>query len=342
MNVLHKTSKKQKKIILLLLVLFLVSITFPLSFINSFAEEEKTFIKWVDFNADSVILKKVLQTQLKLRESGMDVDYSEVLAYIALKNGNKFSNKKDILVLQDIESAVKNGKTVDELGNNNKYYNYYKEAYHAIFDGIIGNYTQIENSVDTNQEGNSETKFGIKACFPIAKGYWFNHYDDFGNSRSYGFKRKHLGHDMMGSVGTPIVAIENGTITELGWNQYGGWRVGIRSLDGKRYYYYAHLRKGNPYPQTLKIGDTVLGGEVIGFLGMTGYSKKEDTNLKTGKPHLHLGLQLIFDESQVKGAGEIWVDVYNLCNFLQSEKVSVKKDADTKQYVSCPLKTFLI
>ncbi len=46
-----------------------------------------------------------------------------------------------------------------------------------------------------------------------------------------------------GSIGTPIVAVESGYIEALGWNQYGGWRVGIRSFDGKRYYYYAHLRK---------------------------------------------------------------------------------------------------
>ncbi len=47
----------------------------------------------------------------------------------------------------------------------------------------------------------------------------------------------------MGSIGTPIIAVESGTIEALGWNQYGGWRIGIRSFDKKRYYYYAHLRK---------------------------------------------------------------------------------------------------
>ena len=33
-----------------------------------------------------------------------------------------------------------------------------------------------------------------------------------------------------GSIGTPIVAVESGYIEALGWNQYGGWRVGIRSI----------------------------------------------------------------------------------------------------------------
>ena len=52
--------------------------------------------------------------------------------------------------------------------------------------------------------------------------------DDFGTGRSYGFARKHLGNDLLGSMGTPIVAVESGTVEALGWNQYGGWRIGIR------------------------------------------------------------------------------------------------------------------
>lgn len=47
----------------------------------------------------------------------------------------------------------------------------------------------------------------------------------------------------MGQVGTPVIAVESGYVEAIGWNQYGGWRLGIRSFDRKRYYYYAHLRK---------------------------------------------------------------------------------------------------
>ena len=39
---------------------------------------------------------------------------------------------------------------------------------------------------------------------------------------------------LMGSIGTPIVAVESGVIENLGWNQYGGWRIGIRSFDTKK------------------------------------------------------------------------------------------------------------
>ena len=43
----------------------------------------------------------------------------------------------------------------------------------------------------------------------------YSDFDDFGASRSYGFKRKHLGHDMMGQVGTPVIAVESGYVEAL-------------------------------------------------------------------------------------------------------------------------------
>ena len=113
---------------------------------------------------------------------------------------------------------------MEEITKKSKYYNYYFNCYSAVLGGFIGNY-----SIETvNDDGTTsfKTKYGIKAFLPIAKNYSFSHYDDFGNSRSYGFKRKHLGNDLMGSIGTPIIAVESGTIEHLGWNRYGGWRIG--------------------------------------------------------------------------------------------------------------------
>ena len=211
-----------------------------------------------------------------------------------------------------------------------KYYNYYYESYSAVLGGFIGNY-----SVEVEDESGStsfQSKYGIKAFSPIAKNYSFSHYDDFGASRSYGFKRTHLGNDLMGSIGTPIIAVESGTIEHLGWNQYGGWRIGIRSFDGKRYYYYAHLRKDHPYAAGLIEGGKVTAGDVIGYLGMTGYSIKENVN-NINIPHLHFGMQLIFDESQVDGNNEIWIDVYNIIEFLKQNSSAIfMNNSETKDF----------
>lgn len=150
-------------------------------------------------------------------------------------------------------------------------------------------------------------------------------------ARSYGYRRSHLGHDLMGQVGTPIINVESGKVTALGWNQYGGWRIGIESFDGRRYYYYAHLRQNRPYAEGLKVGDIVQAGDVIGYMGRTGYSKTENTN-NIDESHLHFGLQLIFDESQREGNGEIWVSAYELVKFLSGNRSEVSRNDDTKEW----------
>lgn len=132
-------------------------------------------------------------------------------------------------------------------------------------------------------------------------------------------------------IGIPIIAVESGYVEALGWNQYGGWRIGIRSFDKKRYYYYAHLRQNYPYKESLKEGSIVTAGDVIGYMGHTGYSTKENVN-NIETVHLHFGMQIIFDESQKDGNTEIWIDCFNLAKFLQKHTSEVVKVEGTKEW----------
>lgn len=132
-------------------------------------------------------------------------------------------------------------------------------------------------------------------------------------------------------IGTPVVAVESGYVEVLGWNQYGGWRIGIRSFDGRRYYYYAHLRQDFPYAEGLAEGDAVTAGDVIGYMGHTGYSATENVNnIKT--VHLHWGLELIFDESQKESDNEIWIDCYQISKFLYKNQCETRKVEGTKEW----------
>lgn len=125
--------------------------------------------------------------------------------------------------------------------------------------------------------------------------------------------------------------MESGYVEAIGWNQYGGWRLGIRSFDGRRYYYYAHLRQNFPYSLSLEEGSVVTAGDVIGYMGRTGYSAKENTN-NIDTPHLHFGIQLIFDESQKEGNGEIWIDCYQLIRFLYRNRSETVRNDETKEW----------
>lgn len=271
-------------------------------------------IKWVDFDVPYESMKYAMDVDIKTFDQEKHLSWIDILALAACRTGGKCGLDA---VRKAAEDFKKDQSIQELLKDQTKYFDYYHQAYSAVLGGFLGSYA-IE------KDGQWTAQYGLKVFSPIAEGYYYTHYDDFGASRSYGFKRKHLGNDMMGSQGTPIVAVEGGVVEALGWNRYGGWRVGIRSHDKKRYYYYAHLRKDEPYAPGLKEGQTVNAGDLIGFLGRTGYSDTENTN-NIDVNHLHFGMQLIFDESQKECNSEIWIDVYQINRLLAQHRSSIKK-----------------
>ncbi|MDE7199396.1 MAG: M23 family metallopeptidase [Lachnospiraceae bacterium] len=278
------------------------------------------YIKWVELHVTCEALAEAYDLDVETYKDEVHVNWIELLACEAARTGGQFDKNSVRKIRETAEKLKGGGTTMEELTKDMEYYDYYLEAYTAVLDGMVGAFTLDGKRV-----------YGLKAFSPIAKGFDYSHYDDFGSSRSYGYARPHLGHDMMGQIGTPIIAIESGYVEALGWNQYGGWRIGIRSFDGKRYYYYAHLRQNYPYAEGLEEGSVVTAGDVIGYMGHTGYSTTENVNnIKT--VHLHWGLQLIFDESQKEGNNEIWVDCYELTKFLYRNRCEVEKIGDSKEW----------
>lgn len=314
-------------------------------------DTEKDFIKWVDFNVTKEAMQDAYDYDVKTYGQEVHLNWISLLAYEACKNGGDFSHYKTGDISETAEKLIGKEITLKELTKDMKYYDYYYESYNAILGGLVGEY-EVEVTSDSNSSTNAvgkeasketsesetgsastafEKKYGLKGFLPLAKNFPYSDYDDFGVSRSYGYKRQHLGHDMMGQIGTPVIAVESGYVEAIGWNQYGGWRLGIRSFDKKRYYYYAHLRQNFPYNKSLKEGSVVTAGDVIGYLGHTGYSTTENVN-NIDTPHLHFGLQIIFDESQKEGNNEIWVSCYELTRFLYQSQSETVKDEETKEW----------
>lgn len=325
--------------------------------------ENKDYIKWVDFKVTKEAMQDAYEYDITTYGQETHLDWISLLAYQACKNGGDFSHYRSGDISLIAKKLLAKETTLEALTKDLKYYTYYYEAYSAVLGGLVGEYevpatseTPSDNAVSeddtvssddtaspntTTAKKNSsakkdshiiwEKKYGLKGFLPLAKNFPYSDYDDFGVSRSYGYKRQHLGHDMMGQTGTPIIAVESGYVEAIGWNQYGGWRLGIRSFDGKRYYYYAHLRQNFPYCKSLTEGSVVTAGDVIGYLGHTGYSTKENVN-NIDIPHLHFGLQLIFDESQKEGNNEIWVSCYELARFLYQNQSETVKDESTKEW----------
>ena len=105
--------------------------------------------------------------------------------------------------------------------------------------------------------------------------------DSFGAPRDGG-ARKHEGIDIMADRGTEIHSTTSGKVLSAGnTGAKGGWGVTISDPQGNTHYY-AHM---NTDPsKILGIGQEILAGQVIGYVGDSG-------NAKGGATHLHYGIK---------------------------------------------------
>jgi murein DD-endopeptidase MepM/ murein hydrolase activator NlpD len=113
-----------------------------------------------------------------------------------------------------------------------------------------------------------------------SKGHVFPVYGQAWYSDSYGAPRAdtgwHHGIDIFAPTGTPLLAVADGTVFSVGWNNLGGNRLWLRDKDGNKFYY-AHLSAFSPLALN---GLRVKAGAVLGFVGNSG-------DAITTPPHLH-------------------------------------------------------
>ena len=140
---------------------------------------DKKFIKWVEFNASYSAMEKALSLDVKSHTKPVQLHWVELLAYLATKYGGDFKKYK----AKDMDALVEklnNGETIEQLTSKMKYYNYYYEAYDAILGGFVGEYDIQVKDPDNSENKQWVKKYGLKNFSPIAKGYSFSHYEDFG------------------------------------------------------------------------------------------------------------------------------------------------------------------
>jgi len=95
-------------------------------------------------------------------------------------------------------------------------------------------------------------------------------YGDASYSDTYGAARAstgwHHGTDIFAPLGAPVLAVADGTLFSVGWNDVGGFRLWLRDRYGNQFYY-AHLAA---YSAIAVNGAEVRAGQVVGFNGNTG------------------------------------------------------------------------
>lgn len=102
--------------------------------------------------------------------------------------------------------------------------------------------------------------------------------DTFNEMR--GSTRRHEALDIMAAKGTPVVAVDDGTIKKLFTSQYGGLTIYQFDSAETVSYYYAHLDR---YAEGVKEGLQVKKGDTLGYVGSTG-------NASPSAPHLHFAV----------------------------------------------------
>ena len=130
--------------------------------------------------------------------------------------------------------------------------------------------------------------------------------------RNYGGKRGHEGCDLMANKNErglyPILSITDGIVEKKGWLDKGGYRIGIKAPGGA-YFYYAHL---DSYAD-IEIGDEVKAGDILGFMGDSGYGP--EGTVGQFAVHLHLGIYIYPDDVETS------VNPYWVLRYIEKSKV---------------------
>lgn len=167
---------------------------------------------------------------------------------------------------------------------------FYAEEQIKNKDRYRGDCKTILNNVE------SEAIYYPVAESSVDKSYKTSFINSWMSERTFGGKRGHEGVDIMANLNKrgiyPIVSMTEGVVTNLGWLEKGGYRVGIMS-DSGIYYYYAHLDSYS----NIKEGQRVSAGELLGYMGDSGYGP-EGTKGKFAV-HLHVGIYVYLNGKEV-------------------------------------------
>lgn len=198
------------------------------------------------------------------------------------------------------------------FGSENFKHNFTQEAFDSLYKRWRkrrewGNYQTINQAIwqDLRYFPIPAPKQGDK--------YLITYENSWMNERTYGGRRGHEGTDLMMKIAKagiyPVLSITDGVVTQKGWLEKGGWRIGI-TAPGGAYFYYAHL---DSYAN-LEVGDSVVAGTILGFAGDSGYGS-EGTRGQF-PVHLHVGIYIMNEGVEVS------INPYYILRYLEDYKLT--------------------
>lgn len=134
--------------------------------------------------------------------------------------------------------------------------------------------------------GPGRLRFPVPAVSPASMS------DSFAEARG---KRSHLAVDILAPRGSPVVAVDDGTLARLSSSPAGGISAYLLDAAERHCFFYAHLER---YAEGLAEGQPVKRGQVIGYVGTTG-------NAPPNTPHLHFAIHEVTSPKQCWGGRPI-------------------------------------
>jgi peptidoglycan LD-endopeptidase LytH len=204
------------------------------------------------------------------------LDRTEMLSQVSLDDSNIFVKlSRSTAELERLEGDLvaersRLGDAEDALATEN-------ERLQAQFDSVAADYERLRARMAASAPAPAAAPAASTAA-PVIRGSNglvcpvggpTSFVDSWGAPRS---GHTHVGVDMMGSYGTPLVAITDGTITYAAYDGSGGNMIFMTGDDGHAYWYMHNQTN-------LVTGGRVSAGQQIATLG--------DTGNAAGTPHLH-------------------------------------------------------
>ncbi|EPR12055.1 M23 family metallopeptidase [Ruminiclostridium papyrosolvens] len=325
LNKLKKGIKK--KIIItgsvLLMPLFLVFFLL-IMFMQSSSTSSNPIVmaKGLDIPAEFLSIANKVAT-----ENGIEFAFFLTLSAEAANfNPDNFTNE----IIPELLEKAKSSNP-DLLPDNSKeIYSIYSKYYNDLKVGPIPKSKIITTTVP-NQQSNDDskqpadgTKAGPENGQPQRETtsteiqYTYTHSDDFGAQRTFGGDRAHEGNDIITDGGVPIVSITDGVIRDMNWNNFGGNIVGVLT-DKDTYFYYAHMRGFNT---AFHEGDRVKAGDVLGYVGNTGYGPPGTSGMFITHLHLQIGIKL---EGQKE---RFYINPYNIVTYLDQFRITLHEETN--------------
>lgn len=284
-----------------------------------------------NFNVPSTTISKTydfLNSRIDYDSSINEDTFPRLLAIGSLKTVS-FTNS-DFNINEAYTVLSHGGDSLKEyLGDTEKQYKELYKSYKSLFSELIKVNTWIETITITEEVEviNPKTKekeikiitttininhrkLDYNFCFPVNGSYSFS--NTWGNRRGDKEARYHQGTDILSEKGTPVVAVFDGVVNNEGWNGLGGWSMMVSTNNNIRLYY-AHFMERS----TLRNGDKVSKGQVIGYVGNSGSGGDgvPEGTYAAGSYHLHLGMQIKGNRGKYQ-----WINPYEYCKFFESSQ----------------------